>query len=235
MSAATPSPDRERARLRSKGEELAVLKQLALAGADRAPIDVTSREVGEKIGASQQAADRYLVALEKRGLLTRTLVGRRPKLALTAAGIEALRAEYHSYHRIFDGPARISLGGSVTSGLGEGRYYLSQAGYAGQFPPRLGYAPFPGTLNVRIEAAARRQIGLVRHWTGIRIDGFQAGDRTFGGATCYVARLNEHACHLIRPDRTHYEDVIEFVAPESLRETLHLADGADVHVELEES
>ena len=235
MSAGTPSSDRERSRLRSKGEELAVLKQLGLAGADRAPLELTSREVGEKIGASQQDADRYLVALEKRGYLTRTLVGRRPKLALTSAGIDALRAEYHVYHRIFDGPARISFRGVVTSGLGEGRYYLSQPGYAQQFPSRLGYGPFPGTLNVRIEAGTRRQIGFVRHWSGIRIDGFQAGDRTFGGATCYVARLNEHPCHLIRPDRTHYEDVVEFVAPESLRETLHLKDAMDVRVEVEES
>lgn len=235
MSAAPPPKERGRARLRSKGEELAVLKQLALAGADRAPLEITSREVGERIGASQQAADRYLVALEKRGWVSRTLVGRRPKLSLTPTGIDALRAEYHAYHRIFDGPARVTFHGTVASGLGEGRYYLSQPGYAQQFPPRLGYGPFPGTLNVRIETSVHSQMALVRHWAGIRIDGFQAGDRTFGGATCYVARLNEHRCHLIRPDRTHYEDVVEFVAADSLRETLHLVDGIEVQVELEES
>jgi len=75
VSAGAPSTDREHSRLRSKGEELAVLKQLGLAGADRRPLELTSREVGERIGASQQAADRYLVALEKRGYLTRTLWG----------------------------------------------------------------------------------------------------------------------------------------------------------------
>jgi riboflavin kinase len=235
VSDARPTAEPVRARLRTRGEELAVLKQLALAGADRAPLGLTSRQVGERIGASQQAADRYLVALEKQGYLTRTFVGRRPKLALTSEGIDALRAEYHSYHRIFDGPARVSFQGQVTSGLGEGRYYLSQPGYAEQFPPRVGYMPFPGTLNVRIEGEARRQVALVRHWVGIRIEGFHAGDRTFGGATCYVARLNDRPCHLIRPDRTHYDDVVEFVAPESLRETLHLADRMDVTVELEES
>lgn len=235
MSAEASSTDPGRARLRSKGEELSVLKQLALAGADRAPIELTSREVGEKIGASQQAADRYLLALEKRDLVSRTLVGRRPKLALTPLGIDALRSEYHAYHRIFDGPAKVSFHGAVASGLGEGRYYLSQPGYAQQFPSRLGYSPFPGTLNVRIEAGVRGQLALVRHWAGIRIDGFQAGDRTFGGATCYVAHLNGYACHLIRPDRTHYEDVVELVAADSLRERLHLKDGTDVKVELEES
>ncbi len=235
MSDARPPVGRGRPRLRTRGEELAVLKQLAMAGADRAPLPFTSREVGERIGTSQQAADRYLLALEKQGYLTRTFVGRRPKLALTSEGIDALRAEYHSYHRIFDGPARVSFQGKVASGLGEGRYYLSQSGYSEQFPARVGYAPFPGTLNVRIEGEARRQVGLVRHWVGIRIEGFHAGDRTFGGATCYVAHLNGRPCHLIQPDRTHYDDVVEFVAPESLREALHLADLMDVTVELEES
>ncbi len=219
---------------RSRSEELRVLRALAVAGADRGTIEVTSREVGRQIGMSQQAADRRLLALERAGDIARTVHGRRPRLSLTAQGIDALRAEYQSLRRIFEGPSRLELHGIVVSGLGEGRYYLSQPGYAEQFPSRIGYAPFPGTLNVRLDGEMRRRAAMVKQWTGIRIDGFQASGRTFGGAMCIPAKIGGSPGHLIRPDRTHYEDVVEFVAPVSLREKLKLIDASPVDIELEE-
>ena len=225
----------EKSRPRPKGEALAVLKLLALAGGDHTPVVFTSREIGERIGVSQQAADRYLMALEAKGLVTRSLAQRRQRLLLTPAAMEQLRSEYHGYRRIFEGPAKVSLSGKVTSGLGEGRYYLSQPGYVVQFQERLGYSPYPGTLNVRVSAEALRRAALVSEWTGVRIDGFHASGRTFGGATCFPARMNGHTCHLIHPDRTHYKDVIEFIARDCLREALHLKDGDTAHIDLEES
>ena len=47
--------------------------------------------------------------------------------------------------------------------------------------------------------------------------------------------MNGHACHLIHPDRTHYKDVVEFVAPECLREALPVKDDDAVAVDIEES
>ncbi len=227
----TPGPGRPRER----GETLAVLKLLALEGADHTPVVLTSREVGTRIGVSQQAADRYLVSLEKRGLLSRSLAQRRQRLQLTAEAVRLLRQEYHSYRRIFEGPERATLTGEVVSGLGEGRYYLSQPGYVVQFSERLGYSPFPGTLNVKLKPADIRRLSVIGEWDGVRIDGFQASGRTFGGATCYPARINGRRCHLIRPDRTHHVDVAEFVAAEELRKTLRLKDGSPVRVSLEEA
>ena len=130
-------------RPRPKGEALAVLKLLAIAGGDHAPVVFTSREIGERIGVSQQAADRYLLALEAKGLLTRSMAQRRQRLLLTPAAMELLRSEYRGTRRIFEGPAKVSLSGKVTSGLGEGRSYLSQPGYVIQFTERLGYSPYP--------------------------------------------------------------------------------------------
>lgn len=225
----------ETGRPRPKGEALAVLKLLAIAGGDHTPVVFTSREVGERIGVSQQAADRYLLALEAKGLVTRSMAQRRQRLLLTPAAMELLRTEYHGYRRIFEGPAKVSLSGQVTSGLGEGRYYLSQPGYVVQFTERLGFTPYPGTLNVRVGAAALRKASLVSEWTGVRIDGFHASGRTFGGATCFPAHMNGHPCHLIHPDRSHYKDVIEFIAKDCLREALHLKDNDLVEVAIEES
>ena len=118
--------------------------------------------------------------------------------------------------------------------MGEGRYYLSQPGYVVQFTERLGYAPYPGTLNVKVGADALRKLSLIAVWNGIRIDGFQASGRTFGGATCYPARLSGRSGHLIQPDRTHHKDVVEIISAENLREVLHVKDADPVAIEQEE-
>jgi riboflavin kinase, archaea type len=217
-----------------RGELLVVLKLLAHDGADHTPVVLTSRELGERVGVSQQAADRYLLDLERNGLLVRALANRRQRLQLTASAMELLRGEYRDYRRIFEGPGHATIAGEVASGLGEGRYYLSQPGYVVQFTERLGYSPYPGTLNVRVKPSEARRLAVLHDWSGIRIDGFEAGGRTFGGATCFPARLNGHPCHLIHPDRSHYRDVVEFVAADCLRESLHLKDGDRVATDIEE-
>jgi len=111
-----------RSRIRWKAEELRLLRFLAHAGAERSPVEITSREVGEHLEVSQQAADRYLVRLAAQGLISRSLGARKQRLSLTAAGVDLLRKEFHAYRRVFEGPSRLAFSGAVASGLGEGRY-----------------------------------------------------------------------------------------------------------------
>jgi riboflavin kinase, archaea type len=220
---------------RLKAEEVRLLRLLAGSGAAHTPVALTSRELGAKLGVSQQGADRYLVALADKGFLTRVLAQRRQRIELTAQALELLRSEYETYRRIFEGPAVVRFSGTVVSGLGEGRYYLSQPGYVVQFVERLGYEPYPGTLNVRVSADDLPKVSTVRRWKGLRIDGFKASGRTFGGATCFPARLSGRTCHAIVPDRTHHQDVVEFIAPEFLRGALELKDGGPIDVEIRET
>lgn len=221
--------------VRWKAEEIQLLKLLAQQGGDRTPVVATSGELGARLGVSQQAADRYLVRLAEHGLLVRTLAARRQRLTVTPAALEVLRKEYHGYRRIFEGPGRLAFRGTVASGLGEGRYYLMQPGYLVQFTERLAYSPYPGTLNVQVPPSDLARVGTVKDWSGIRIDGFTASGRTFGGATCFAARLGGRPSHLIVPDRTHHKEVVEFIAAECLRESLGVKDGDGVDVLLEES
>ncbi|MCI4344972.1 MAG: riboflavin kinase, partial [Thermoplasmata archaeon] len=122
-----------RRRSRVKAEELRVLAKLAAAGAHHAPVALASRELGAQLGVSQQAADRYLVGLAERGLVVRNLARRRQQIALTPAAVELLRGEFETLQRVFQGPSTVRFAGTVVSGLGEGRYYLSQPGYVVQF------------------------------------------------------------------------------------------------------
>jgi len=217
-----------------RGTELEILKLVATLGARHAPVALTSREIGHRVGVSQQSADRYLVRLESAGLLVRQLSARRQRLSLSPKAIRLLQGEYEAYRRIFEGPRTVRFEGTIQSGLGEGRYYLSQPGYLLQFSERLGYTPYLGTLNVGVPPEARARVQTISEWSGRRIDGFQASGRTFGGATCYRARLAGRACHAIVPDRTHHEGVVEFIAAERLRDALAVKDGDLVPVEIEE-
>lgn len=209
-----------------------VLKLLAREGGLQQPVVISSRELGVALGVSQQSADNYLVSLAEQGLLTRTMVSRKQRLTVTTQGAEALRANFLDLKAIFERPRNLEFTGNVVSGVGEGRYYLSKKGYVDQFGALLGYQPFPGTLNVRLTGKTNNAHEEVRRLTGIRIQGFEAEGRTFGGATCFAAKLADRECHLILPDRTHYQNVFEFIAPKNLRKSLHLSDGDEVKIEV---
>ncbi len=209
-----------------------LLKRLALRGAIAGPVVLSSREIGVELGVSQQTADNYLLSLEKHGHLKRTIISRKQHLTLTSQGVDALRKDFLELKAVFEAASELVFSGAVVSGVGEGRYYLSKKGYNDQFVAKLGYLPFPGTLNVRLDPAHANALEEVRRIRGIRIEGFEAEGRTFGGATCFQAKLAGGECHLILPDRTHYQNVFEFIAAKSLRRTLRLTDGATVRVEV---
>ncbi|RQG95404.1 DUF120 domain-containing protein [Natrarchaeobius chitinivorans] len=135
----------------------------------------------------------------------------------------------------------VVLTGDVTSGERAAEDFLSLSGYVEQFRSRLGYEPYPGTLNVELDATSRKRWDRTVDGDGgtIRIDPWSDGDREFGGASCYRAAIVSSrsektaysTCHLIVPDRTtHGPGTIELVAPDRLRDRLELADGTTVTV-----
>ena len=69
------------------------MKLIAAGGGLGAPVALSSRELGQALGVSQQAASTYLLALARAGLLQRTFAGRRQGLRLTSDGAATLRRE----------------------------------------------------------------------------------------------------------------------------------------------
>jgi len=228
-------------------DELAVLKLLALDGAHRGEVKVSCGDLAGRLDASNQTASRRLQALEDAGYATRDLVSDGQWVAVTEDGRAALEREYEDYRRIFDDPGELDLAGTVTSGMGEGRHYISLPGYNRQFVEKLGYDPYPGTLNVELTAESQRARSAMQSLSGVAIDGWEDEERTYGPATCYrctVAAREDHAdapsaefagAHVIVPDRTHHdESQLEVIAPEKLRDELGLLDDDEVTVRVEE-
>jgi riboflavin kinase len=63
------------------------------------------------------------------------------------------------------------------------------------------------------------------------IQGFNDGERSFGGGKCYPIEIDGIKSAIIIPDRTHYPaDLLEIIAPLKLREALKLNDGDEVKI-----
>ena len=110
--------------------EIQVLKYLAISGAMDDFIPVSSGELGRDLEVSQQTASRRILDILDKGLIQRELGARRQLIRLTEDGMKALQSEYADYVTIFEVRDRVTLRGSVVRGLGEGRYYIEQSGFA---------------------------------------------------------------------------------------------------------
>lgn len=222
-------------------DELATLKLVALDGALEGRVMVTCATLADRLDASNQTASRRLQRLEDAECIEREMAGDGQRLAITEAGERALQREYADYRRLFEGDADVELSGIVTSGMGEGRHYISLSGYMKQFRERLDYEPFAGTLNVELDddsVRARTRMGAL---DPIGIDGWEDDERTYGPAFCWPATVvtedgdRYETAHVIAPERTHHgDDQLEVIAPGKLRDELGLDDDEHLTIHVSE-
>jgi len=209
---------------------LQMLKELAMLGAIDNRVELSSAELAVQVHISQQTASRYLLDLDEMDMIKRELGVRKQLIHITEKGSDLLKDEYLQYKQIFELPLRIHLKGTIVSGMKEGTYYISQEGYVKQFTKKLGFTPYPGTLNVSIDSIEKNKIRLIKKYDGITINPFETAHRTFGGVTCFHATINTVDCVLVLPLRGHYSSILEFIAPVYLRQEIGVDDGDSVQV-----
>jgi riboflavin kinase len=213
------------------------LLKLAEMGAHRRTAKISTEYLAVKLGASQQTASRYLIELDKNGWIKRTVTPEGCLIKITDAGIKELKKLYSNLRFLMEAayPPSITLEGVVFSGLGEGAYYISKERYTKQFIEKLGFEPYPGTLNLKLttdyDVKTRSELEA---YPAIEIEGFRNEDRTFGSVKCYPVTIeNRVKGALILALRSHYDtSVIEIIAPVFLRKHLNLKDGHKVKVEV---
>ncbi|MFC7156404.1 DUF120 domain-containing protein [Halomarina halobia] len=216
------------------------LKVLALQGALADRAHVTCSGLAERLDVSTQTASRRLQELEDADLIEREILADGQLVHATDEGERVLEREYADYRRLFETDRSIALAGTVTSGMGEGRHYISLPGYMRQFEGKLGYEPFPGTLNVELDRDSTRARAGMDALDPVRIDGWEDEDRTYGPAFCWPATVEADGAtydraHVIAPERTHHgQDKVELIAPDRLRDRLDLADGDRLTVRVAE-
>jgi riboflavin kinase len=222
-----------------KLQHILTIIELLSKGARHNFVEVTTTELGRNIGRSQQAASKHLLELEISGYIERVKRGQKFAVRVTDKGYSEIQNLFFLLRTALESsPAMIDFEGNVVSGMGEGAYYMSLEGYRKQFREKLGYVPYPGTLNVRLVDKlymnARRELG--RH-PSIFVDGFSDGTRTYGWVKCYRAVINGGAIRdaaVLILERTHYDDsMLEVIAPVSIKQAAGIKNGDRVKVQVQ--
>jgi riboflavin kinase, archaea type len=212
------------------------LVKLAELGAKDKSVQISTNDLADQLEVSQQTASRHLLELERLGQIQRQITQKGSLIKISDLGMDEIRRAFLNLKSIFEeAPIILTFEGYVFNGLGEGAYYLSLRGYRRQIVKKLGFDPYPGTLNLKLKDAKDIQIRKeVEAYPAIPLVGFENGSRTYGGAKCYKVIIGgkvEGA--IITAMRSHYiADVVELIAPQYIRKSLGLKDQDKVSVQV---
>ncbi len=213
------------------------LFKLAEMGASRRTVKVSTEYLAERMALSQQTASRHLIQLEKKDWIKRTITPEGCLIRITESGVGELKKLYSSLQAVFEAayPLSVTLEGVLFTGLGEGAYYITRDGYRKQFIEKLGFDPYPGTLNLKLTADYDvKTRAELESYPAIEVQGFKGETRTFGPVRCYPVIINNKVKGaVVAAIRSHYDSsVIEVIAPYFLRDKLKLKDGHKVKIEI---
>ncbi len=190
-----------------------VLFFLLKKGGNRKSLRITTAELGRAIGMSQQNASRRLKLLSDEGL-----VERKNGIRITPSGMKRIREHFSILKKALKGNS-INFSGKIMDGFGKGKYYLSLPGYKKEILGKLGFEPYPGTLNLKLGNIETRNRILEQE--PIIINGFRTRERTFGDLFAYPCTIENIDAAIVFPLRSnHPQDIIEIIADVELRKAL---------------
>ncbi len=224
------------------------LAHLLSLGAKETHTEITSGQISKVIQRSQQTASKVLIELEKDNLIERIKNNKKFKIKVTQEGFEVIKELHSMMKTAIDSSRgkRVIFKGKIVTGMGEGSYYMSKKGYKDQFREKLGYEPFPGTLNVKLEEQIYKDTKReITSYPSIYIHGFKDENRTFGWVKCYPTILipgnkenyekMEIESSILLLERTHHNNsLVEVISPVCIKETASLKNGDIVTIELKD-
>lgn len=182
---------------------------------------ITTASLSEKMNLSAKNLSKRLNQMEKKDLLNRKIYSRGQSIEITDKGLNKLRKEFRNYKKMLEETKKLVLKGEITKGCGEGQYYMGQPEYQKQFDKKLGFKPYPGTLNVKLAKKSVKKALYLIEKDGIKIEGFKKQGRFFGDVKCFKSKINSINSAIIFPDRSNYDvDIIEVISKYKLREKL---------------
>jgi len=185
---------------------------------------ISAAELAKKLKCSQQTISRKTSELFRKNLIVKG----RKYFSLTEKGRELLKSYLRKIEAVLK---RKKLEGTICNGFGEGAYYVKL--YAKKLKKVLGFKPYYGTLNLKVDSAEKKNFLEFLECT--YIEGFKKGGRTFGGVYCYKIpkKLKDIKIAILEPERNLHEDVVEIIAPVCLRRKFKFKDGEKIALEVE--
>ncbi len=127
---------------------------------------------------------------------------------------------------------QLEITGKIVSGAGEGAYFTQIDWVMQQCNEKLGFEPYPGTLNLEVASDDLSIIASLDQKKGVELI---SPDPKFCNAKAFAVRLGKINGAIIMPEekvRIHAENIIEIIAPLNIKATLNVKDGALLNIVL---
>ncbi len=124
------------------------------------------------------------------------------------------------------------IAGKIVSGAGEGAYFTQIDWVSRQCDEKLGFIPYPGTLNLELSEEFLVTVESLEKEKGVELI---SPDPKFCNGKAFPVLLGEMRAAIIMPEekvRVHPKNIIEIIAPLNLKASLNLKDGDSVTVVL---
>ncbi|MDJ0985942.1 MAG: CTP-dependent riboflavin kinase [Desulfobacterales bacterium] len=128
----------------------------------------------------------------------------------------------------------MEIAGKIISGAGEGAYFTQIDWVRQQCQEKLGFKPHPGTLNLEIAPEHLLLVAALNQKEGIELI---SPNPKFCNAKAFAVELGKLKGAIIIPEervRIHAENIIEIIAPLSIKASLNVNDGDYIKVVLTE-
>ena len=120
--------------------------------------------------------------------------------------------------------------GKIVSGAGEGAYFTRIEWVQQQCDEKLGFKPYPGTLNLEISEEFLPAVETLNRQKGIELI---SPDPKFCNAKVFHSLLGGVKGAIIFPEekvRVHPENIIEIIAPLNIKASLEVKDGDSIEI-----
>jgi len=215
--------------------ELRILISLGEKGALERSISLKTTRLSKELKIPQQTVSRVLRKLTEKKLITRERGIKGYIVRITPNGKKFLQDLSIDLNEILQGTKQIIIKGRVIDGLKDGKYYMSLNEYRKAIKKKLGFDPYPGTLNIRLmNNRDREKKTILMRMDGINIESFRKGGRVFGSLKCFDCKIDGIKASILIPERSHYgSDILEIISPFELRKKMNLKNGNIISVRVE--
>jgi CTP-dependent riboflavin kinase len=117
------------------------------------------------------------------------------------------------------------LNGKVVSGVRKAAYFTQLDWVQEQCKEKLGFKPYPGTLNVEISEESLPVVEALQREQGIELN---PPDTEFCAARAMLLSVGSVAAAIIIPAedvRVHGKNIVEVISPLRLKDALQVKDG----------
>lgn len=122
--------------------------------------------------------------------------------------------------------------GKIVSGAGQGAYFTQVDWVQQQCREKLGFNPYPGTLNLEVSEQDLPRVASLDKEKGIELI---SPDPKFCNAKAFPVSLGGIGGSIIIPEekvRIHAKNIIEIIAPLNIKTALSVKDGDTVTVSI---